>query len=314
MNAAIDISQVVLKTEHLILRPWEVADLDDFFEYASVDGVGQMAGWLLHHNKEESLKILNSFIDGKKTFAIEHDGKIIGSLSVEEYNEKAVPEFEDAACREIGCALSKDYRGQGLMTEAVSEVIRYLFEEVCLDVVFCGHFLRNAQSARVQEKCGFIFYKKIEHETRFSTIEVSNYAILRRDDWLSMRVASQTADAVNPPVVQDLQILITDADKYGTEIAAMSDFFDGYIQQLTCDLRKNSVLVELANIPAADLGIINDVVHHMDAVLGADYSYLPDFDHLPKGIKDKLDQGIISSESRSRLMATCAPSSSMKTV
>jgi ribosomal-protein-alanine N-acetyltransferase len=45
MNATIDISQVVLKTERLILRPWEIADLDDFFEYASVDGVGQMAGY-----------------------------------------------------------------------------------------------------------------------------------------------------------------------------------------------------------------------------------------------------------------------------
>jgi len=187
MNVAIDISQVVLKTERLILRPWQVADLDDFFEYASVDGVGQMAGWLPHRNKEESLKILNSFIEGKKTFAIEHDGKVIGSLGIEEYNEKAVPEFDDAACREIGYALSRDYWGHGLMPEAVSEVSRYLFEEICLDVIFCGHFLRNAQSARVQEKCGFIFYKKIEHETRFGTIEVSNYTILRRDDWLSRK-------------------------------------------------------------------------------------------------------------------------------
>ena len=40
MNAEIDISNVVLRTERLILRPWRESDLDDFFGYASVDGVG----------------------------------------------------------------------------------------------------------------------------------------------------------------------------------------------------------------------------------------------------------------------------------
>ena len=48
MNASIDITGIVLRTERLILRPWKQEDLDDFFEYARVDGVGQMAGWLPH--------------------------------------------------------------------------------------------------------------------------------------------------------------------------------------------------------------------------------------------------------------------------
>lgn len=90
----------------------------------------------------------------------------------------------------------------------------------------------------------------------------------------------------------ELQILITDADKFGTEIAEMSDFFDGYIQQLSCDLRKNSIVVGLDNVPVADIGIINDVVHQMDAVIDGCHSYLPDFDHLPRDIKSKLDRGI----------------------
>ena len=59
MNKNIDISNVTLRTERLLLRPWRESDLDDFFEYASVDGVGQMAGWLPHKSKEESLHIMN---------------------------------------------------------------------------------------------------------------------------------------------------------------------------------------------------------------------------------------------------------------
>ena len=80
MNVEIDISNVTLKTKRLILRPWKLTDLDDFFEYASVDGVGQMAGWEPHKSKDESLEILNRFIEGKKTFALEYNGKVIGSL------------------------------------------------------------------------------------------------------------------------------------------------------------------------------------------------------------------------------------------
>lgn len=39
MNAEIDISNIELETERLILRSWRLTDLDDFFEYASVDGI-----------------------------------------------------------------------------------------------------------------------------------------------------------------------------------------------------------------------------------------------------------------------------------
>ena len=106
MNVNIDISKTTLKTERLILRPWVLSDLEDFHEYAKVDGVGQMAGWLPHENKEKSLEILKKFIDGKKTFAIEYQGKVIGSLGIEKYNESELPEFNDKRGRELGFVLS----------------------------------------------------------------------------------------------------------------------------------------------------------------------------------------------------------------
>ena len=100
MNADIDISNVVLRTERLILRPWRMDDLNDFYEYASVDGVGQMAGWKPHESVEESRSILNMFINEKKTFAIEYEGKAIGSLGIEEYSEAELPEYHDERGRE----------------------------------------------------------------------------------------------------------------------------------------------------------------------------------------------------------------------
>lgn len=178
MNKVIDISEVVLKTKRLILRPWKLGDLDDFYEYASVDGVGQMAGWTPHKNKEESLLILNMFINEKKTFAIEFNNKVIGSLGIEKYNEKEIPEFNDKLGAELGFVLSKDYWGMGLMPEAVVEVIDYLFKVIKLDFLVCCHYTDNIQSEKVQLKCGFKHYKLAKHETRFGVIKDSWVNIL----------------------------------------------------------------------------------------------------------------------------------------
>lgn len=180
MNKPIDISTVVLKTPRLTLRPWRQSDLQDFYEYASVDGVGQMAGWLPHKSVEESQGILTRFIEGKKTFAIELEGKVIGSVGVEAYNEENFPELDAKQGRAIGYVLAKPYWGKGLMPEAVQAVIAYLFDCVQLDFVLISHFEWNRQSRRVIEKCGLHYCKTTVHETRFGTRETTLEHILYR--------------------------------------------------------------------------------------------------------------------------------------
>lgn len=182
MNAPIDISGVTLTTERLTLRPWRESDLNDFYEYARVDGVGQMAGWLPHKSIDESREILAMFIREKKTFALEYQGKAIGSLGIETYVESRYPELELAGKRgrEIGYVLSKDYWGRGLMPEAVKAVIRWLFDDVKLDFIIVGHFPHNDRSRRVIEKCGFQYVKDIPFETQSGRREDSREYILYR--------------------------------------------------------------------------------------------------------------------------------------
>lgn len=103
MNKNIDISDVILTTQRLTLRPWREEDLEDFFTYASVDGVGQMAGWAPHQSKEESAIILHKFVEGRKTFALDYQGKVIGSLGIEKYKEENYPELQN--CRAGNWAL-----------------------------------------------------------------------------------------------------------------------------------------------------------------------------------------------------------------
>lgn len=174
MNAEFRLNGKTIETDRLILRPFEQADLDDFFEYASVEGTGEMAGWHHHQDKQKSQEILDLFISEDKTFAVclRQSGKVIGSLGVEKYGmEDKLTEFDGYRGREIGYVLSRDYWGRGLMTEAVRAVIDYLFNECGLDFLTCGYYDFNSRSRRVQEKCGFRPYRKLVMDTRMGTKE-----------------------------------------------------------------------------------------------------------------------------------------------
>ena len=174
MNASFAINGLIIETQRLVLRQFRQSDLHDFNKYASVEGVGEMAGWKHHESIQKSQEILNKFIEEDKTFAIvlKENNKVIGSLGVEEYGlEDKLTEFNDYYGREIGYVLSKDYWGKGIMPEAVGAVIDYLFNDLNLDFLTCGYYDFNNQSKRVQEKCGFKPYRKLVMDTRLGTKE-----------------------------------------------------------------------------------------------------------------------------------------------
>ena len=89
-----------------------------------------------------------------------------------------------------------------------------------------------------------------------------------------------------------LDIFKTDTDKYGRDPMAMSDFFDGYIQQMTTKLRDQSSLEIIHELPISNIGIINDVIYHANIVMNSDITLIPDFDSLPNDIKKKLESKI----------------------
>ena len=185
MNAEFAINGLVLESPRLILREWKQEDLNDLYEYASVPGVGEMAGWHHHLSLDQSQEILDHFIEGKHVFAIvyKENNKVIGSIGVEKYGrEDALSEFFNYKGRELGYVLSKDYWGQGLMPEAVELLIDFLFSILNYDFLLCGHYDFNNQSARVQEKCGFVPYRKLVFDTRMGTQEPGVLTLLKNPD------------------------------------------------------------------------------------------------------------------------------------
>ena len=185
MDTKIDLSNIVLETDRLILRAFREDDLKDLYNYASVPGVGEMAGWPHHTSIEVSKEILNSFLKNKEVFALEHktDKKVIGSLGIHNSWANEDEKFKDLKVKKIGYVLSKDYWGQGLMPEAVNKVLDYAFNMLGLDAISCEHFKDNLQSKRVIEKSGFKFVKegKFTSNSLGKTFDEMEYILFKKD-------------------------------------------------------------------------------------------------------------------------------------
>ncbi|MEG2329060.1 GNAT family N-acetyltransferase [Anaerorhabdus sp.] len=143
-----------LETERLWLRPWKESDIDDFFGYASMEGLGEFAGWPPHKSIEESKQILQQFIESNQEYAVvcKSNNKAIGSIAA---HNKKLDAYKELDQRMLGYCLNKDYWGQGIMTEAVSRLHEYLFNDVGIDMLWVEHFLENNRSKNVILKTGY---------------------------------------------------------------------------------------------------------------------------------------------------------------
>lgn len=144
-----------LETNRLILKNWYESDYLDLFEYASDSRVGPNAGWPIHKNEEESKSIIKRFIENNDSYAIvlKSENKVIGGIGM--HNRTPDETLKDLNQREIGYVLNPKYWGNEYVTEVAKALIKYGFEEMNLDLIWCGHHDFNSRSKRVVEKCGF---------------------------------------------------------------------------------------------------------------------------------------------------------------
>lgn len=146
-----------LETPRLILRAFEARDAEPMFRnWASDPEVTKFLTWKPYESAEtasERMAFLSSrYAEKDMNWAIElkEIGEAIGSISVVELNERT-------CAATIGYCIGRAYWGQGIMAEALSEVMRFLFEEVGVNCVNACHDTNNPNSGRVMEKCGMRF-------------------------------------------------------------------------------------------------------------------------------------------------------------
>ena len=176
-----------LNSERLILRNWQESDSSDLYEYAKSELVGPNAGWKPHQNEEESKEIIKMFIKNNDSYAIvlKSENKVIGSIGL--HHRKPDETLNDLKQREIGYVLNPNYWGKGFIPEAVNCLLNYGFNELNLDLIWCGHFDFNNNSKRVNEKCGFNYqFTKREKRKLLDNQDVNTlYYNLSKAEYLS---------------------------------------------------------------------------------------------------------------------------------
>lgn len=142
-------------TERLVLRPWRETDAESLYRYACDGQVGPAAGWKPHESVEESRQIIRTVLSQPDTLAVllrERPEEAIGSVGVFPTD---APDGEGEP--EIGYWIGRPFWGQGLIPEAVRELLRWCFVERGAARVWCGYSPGNDKSRRVIEKCGFTY-------------------------------------------------------------------------------------------------------------------------------------------------------------
>ena len=169
--------RVVLETARTILRPFQITDAAELYDFSRDRRVADAAGWPPHRSVEDSQKIIASVFSAPNTFAVTEkgSGRVIGSAG---FTGAARGAFGPSD--EIGYALHPDWWGRGIMTEVARELLRFGFQDRGLEAIWASHYAENPASGRVIEKCGFSFVWEEtltdhtgEHRTKF-------YVLLRR--------------------------------------------------------------------------------------------------------------------------------------
>ena len=180
---------MVLETKRLILRSWQESDAEDLYQYASSPEVGPAAGWPVHTSVENSRAIIRDVLSAPETYAIidKTTGRAIGSIGIKLGNASILdlPETEG----EIGYWLGVPFWGNGLIPEAVNEILDYGFTALKLNKLWCAYYDGNIKSKRVQEKCGFVYQFTRENVPcpLLNETKTEHISCITRQDWLARK-------------------------------------------------------------------------------------------------------------------------------
>lgn len=144
-----------LETERLILRPINIEDKAEIFNYRSDVETNKYQGWIPKTYSDVDIfigKLANVFNEPETWFQFviieKHTQKIVGDLGVH-FLDKENKQSE------IGCTLSKDFQNRGYAFEAVKSVIYYLFNNLNKHRITASIDPDNVSSRKLVEKLGF---------------------------------------------------------------------------------------------------------------------------------------------------------------
>jgi RimJ/RimL family protein N-acetyltransferase len=180
-------NDLTLKTERLILRPFERSDLDDVLGYYSLPEVQRYLDWKARDKTEAK----TAFEAMRKQRRLTRPGEIL-TLAIVRKTDGAVMghvslRWTDATAGqgEIRFAVGPEFRRRGYAIEAVKEVISLAFGEYRLHRIYAVTAGDNEASARLLKQLGMRLEAHYREHALFQGEwdEELHFAILSRE-WL----------------------------------------------------------------------------------------------------------------------------------
>jgi RimJ/RimL family protein N-acetyltransferase len=144
-----------LELKTCVIRPWRPGDEESLVAHANNYNVWRNLRDRFPH--PYTMKDAREWIQGageespQMNFAIAVDGKAVGGIGL-------VPNRDIHSCSaEIGYWLGEAFWGRGIVTEAVSALTRWAFDNFDLSRIYAGVLEWNPASMRVLEKAGYQF-------------------------------------------------------------------------------------------------------------------------------------------------------------
>jgi len=172
-------------TPRLLLRIPKHRDTRQFNAWASDPQVARFVFWDAHTSLSQTRSVLRGILSqsrlgGLSSFVIvrQDDRRMVGTIGL------VWRDWQNNSA-EAGFSLARDCWGQGLMTEALTAFLRYVFEELGISRIEAQHDIRNRASGRVMEKAGMRLEGILRARLYYKgeRADVALYAALR-EEWL----------------------------------------------------------------------------------------------------------------------------------
>ena len=156
---------VTLETERLLLRKCEIDDYKDSYKYCCSDPeLARLQAFDVHENDQVTKR---SFTEKANRYLVDpsfyewaiirkEDNQFMGEIVLVHYNE-------EYNAMETGYHLGKAFRGKGYMQEALSEILRFAFENLNLDQVYALILNDNYGSQKVVKSNNLEYSRTIEN-------------------------------------------------------------------------------------------------------------------------------------------------------
>ena len=173
-----------LETKRLILRPFTEADAPAMFRnWASDPLVTEYLIWSAYTAESDVADYLRSVVKQYEradcyewAIVLKELGEPVGSIGVVNLREMI-----EAA--EIGYCIGRRWWRRGIVPEAVTAVMRFLFEQVGVNRIEAKHDVRNPASGTVMKKCGMTYEGTLRQGARYNQglCDAALYSILKEE-------------------------------------------------------------------------------------------------------------------------------------